>query len=170
MTDRTLGFNRRHFPASAAAATGSFALSATPSRATDPIRIGFGMSLSGGLAPGGRQCLLAMEIWKDEVNGKGGLIGRPVELVSYDDQSNPSNVPGLYAKLIDVDKVDLLVSPFATNQIAPAMPVARADAPASMNTAMRLSLISDMVPPPASGSLPRSGPPRTSVSRRRGSS
>jgi branched-chain amino acid transport system substrate-binding protein len=91
--------------------------------ATDPIRIGFGMSLTGPLAPGGKQCLLAMEVWRDEVNAKGGLIGRPVELVYYDDQSNPANVPALYAKLIDVDKVDLLVSPFATNQIAPAMPM-----------------------------------------------
>src|SRR5579859_3871593 len=91
--------------------------------AADPIRIGFGMSLTGPLAPGGKQCLLAMEIWRDEVNAKGGLIGRPVELVYYDDQSNPANVPTLYAKLIDVDKVDLLVSPFATNQIAPAMPM-----------------------------------------------
>jgi branched-chain amino acid transport system substrate-binding protein len=91
--------------------------------AADPIRIGFGMSLTGPLAPGGRQCLLAMEIWRDEINAKGGLIGRPVQLVHYDDQSNPANVPGLYAKLIDVDKVDLLVSPFATNQIVPAMPM-----------------------------------------------
>jgi branched-chain amino acid transport system substrate-binding protein len=91
--------------------------------AAEPVRIGFGMSLTGPLAPGGKQCLLAMEIWRDEINAKGGLIGRPVELISYDDQSNPSNVPGIYAKLIDVDKVDLLVSPFATNQIAPAMPI-----------------------------------------------
>jgi len=123
MTNRTLGFSRRRFLASTAAAASGFILSVTPSRAAAPIRIGFGMSLSGALAPGGRQCLLAIEIWKDEINRKGGLIGRPVELVYYDDQSNPSNVPSLYAKLIDVDKVDLLVSPFATNQIAPAMPV-----------------------------------------------
>jgi branched-chain amino acid transport system substrate-binding protein len=91
--------------------------------AAEPIRIGFGMSLSGPLAPGGKQCLLAMEVWRDEINAKAGLIGRPVEFVYYDDQSNPANVPGLYAKLIDIDKVDLLVSPFATNQIAPAMPI-----------------------------------------------
>jgi branched-chain amino acid transport system substrate-binding protein len=91
--------------------------------AAEPIRIGFGMSLTGPLAPGGKQCLLAMEIWRDEINAKGGLIGRPVQLVYYDDQSNPANVPALYAKLIDFDKVDLLVSPFATNQIGPAMPI-----------------------------------------------
>src|SRR5262249_60496582 len=63
------------------------------------------------------------ELWKDEVNTKGGLLGRPVQFVYYDDQSTPSLVPGIYAKLLDVDKVDLVVSPFGTNQIAPAMPV-----------------------------------------------
>jgi hypothetical protein len=57
------------------------------------------------------------------VNAKGGLLGRPVEIVVYDDQSNPSTVPGIYTKLLDVDKVDLVVSGYATNMIAPAMPV-----------------------------------------------
>ena len=61
--------------------------------------------------------------WRDEVNAKGGLLGRQVQFVYYDDQSNPSLVPGIYSKLLDVDKVDLVVSPFATNQIAPAMPI-----------------------------------------------
>jgi branched-chain amino acid transport system substrate-binding protein len=88
-----------------------------------PIKIGFGMALTGGLAGGGRMVLLAYEIWRDEINAKGGLLGRPVQLVYYDDQSNPSNVPGIYVKLIDVDKVDLVISPYATNQIAPAMPI-----------------------------------------------
>lgn len=113
---------RRQLLISTAAMAGSAALGAAPALAARPIRVGFGMSLSGGLAPGGRQCLLAIEIWRDEINAQGGLIGRPVELIYYDDQSNPSNVPGLYTKLIDIDKVDLLVSPFGTNQIAPAMP------------------------------------------------
>ena len=64
-----------------------------------------------------------MKIWEEEINAKGGLIGRPVKLVYYDDQSNPSTVPGLYTKLIDVDKVDIVVSGYATNMIAPAMPI-----------------------------------------------
>lgn len=81
------------------------------------------MSLTGGLAAGGKQSLLAFEIWRDEINAKGGLLGRPVQLVYFDDQSNSGNVPGIYAKLIGVDKVDLVVSPYATNQITPAMPV-----------------------------------------------
>ena len=65
-----------------------------------------------------------MQIWQDDVNAKGGLLGRPVKLVYYDDQSNPPTVPGIYTKLLDVDKVDLIVSGYGTNLIAPAMPVA----------------------------------------------
>src|SRR6185437_194356 len=64
----------------------------------------------------------ALDIWRDDVNAKGGLLGRPVELVIYDDQSTPSNVPGIYTKLITVDKVDLLLGPYGTNFVAPAMP------------------------------------------------
>ena len=94
-----------------------------PARAADPIKVGFSMALTGAVAPNGKQNLLALEIWRDDVNAKVGIMGRPVELVYYDDQSNPNNVPGIYTKLISVDKVDLLVGPYATNMIAPAMPV-----------------------------------------------
>jgi branched-chain amino acid transport system substrate-binding protein len=64
-------------------------------RAADPITIGFGMALTGGLAPNGKAALLAMQIWEEETNAKGGLLGRPVKLVYYDDQSNPATVPGI---------------------------------------------------------------------------
>ena len=89
----------------------------------NPIRIGCSMSLSGGLAANGRSAQLAQRIWAEDVNARGGLLGRPVQLVSYDDQSNPANVPALYTKLVDVDKVDLVTSPYATAMIAPSMPV-----------------------------------------------
>lgn len=59
----------------------------------------------------------------DDVNARGGLLGRRVELVFYDDQSMGANVPGIYTKLLDVDKVDLVVSGYGTAIIAPAMPV-----------------------------------------------
>src|SRR5262245_15169465 len=98
-------------------------LSAISANAADPIKIGFSMALTGGVAPNGKVVLAAFEIWRDDVNAKGGLLGRPVELVYYDDQSNPANVPGIYTKLLTVDKVDLLLGPYATNMIAPAMPV-----------------------------------------------
>src|SRR5437868_1079072 len=121
MTIRTHRVSRRQLLKSATAA-GLF-LTARAAFAADPIRIGFGMSLTGPNAGAGKMFLVGREIWRDEVNAKGGLLGRPVEFVYYDDQSNPSLVPGIYSKLIDVDKVDLVVSPFSTNQIAPAMPV-----------------------------------------------
>ncbi|HZK91364.1 MAG TPA: amino acid ABC transporter substrate-binding protein [Stellaceae bacterium] len=89
-----------------------------------PITIGFGMGLTGGLAAAGKSALLAMQIWQDDVNAKGGIMGRPVKLIYYDDQSNPSTVPALYTKLLDVDKVDFIVSGYGTNLCAPAMPVA----------------------------------------------
>lgn len=91
--------------------------------AADPIRIGMSMALTGGVAPIGKQVLTALQIWRDDVNAKGGLLGRPVELVFYDDQSNPANIPQIYTKLIDVDKVDLLIGPYATNMVVPAIPI-----------------------------------------------
>jgi len=98
-------------------------LSGTAAAQGKPLTIGFGMALTGGLAPNGKAALLAMQIWEQDTNAKGGLLGRPVKLIFYDDASNPSNVPGIYTKLIDVDKVDILVSGYATNMVAPAMPV-----------------------------------------------
>ena len=73
-------------------------------QAAQPVRIGFGMALTGGLATNGKAALLAMEIWRDDVNKAGGLLGRPVEFVYYDDQTKPAAVPGIYTKLLDVDK------------------------------------------------------------------
>ena len=90
--------------------------------AADPLRIGLSLSLSGPTAAAGKQVLSGLEIWRDDVNAKGGLLGRPVELVYYDDQGNPSNAPAIYAKLMGVDKVDLLIGPYSTNVIAAAMP------------------------------------------------
>lgn len=93
-----------------------------PSHAQEPIKIGFSASLTGGLASSGKANLLAQQIWAEEVNAKGGLLGRPVKLIYYDDQTNASTVPGIYAKLLDIDKVDLLMGA-ATNLIVAAMPL-----------------------------------------------
>jgi branched-chain amino acid transport system substrate-binding protein len=98
-------------------------LLSTAASAAEPIKIGFGMALTGALAGNGKAALLAIQMWADDVNAKGGLIGRPVKLIFYDDQTNPSIVPGLYTKLIDVDKVDLVVAGYGTNVEAPAMPI-----------------------------------------------
>jgi branched-chain amino acid transport system substrate-binding protein len=87
-----------------------------------PIKIGFSMAQTGALAGAGQQALLGAQIWEQETNSKGGLLGRPVQLIYYDDQTNPSTVPGIYTKLIDVDKVDLVIGPYGTNMVAPALP------------------------------------------------
>src|SRR5437879_8259024 len=93
-------------------------------RAADPIKIGLGMALTGGLSANGKPALMAIQIWKDDVNKKGGLLGRPVELISYDDQTNPATVPGIYTKLLEVDKVDFVISGYGTTLVAPLMPIA----------------------------------------------
>ena len=97
--------------------TGAFAQS------DNPIKVGYGISQTGGLAPNGKSALLAQKIWEDDTNASGGLLGRPVKLIYYDDQSNPAAVPGIYAKLFDVDKVDVIIGGYATNMLAPAMPL-----------------------------------------------
>ncbi|MGA2893959.1 MAG: amino acid ABC transporter substrate-binding protein [Xanthobacteraceae bacterium] len=120
-------FTRRGIGAVGAAlfATG-LAVAPWPAAAqsAEPIKIGFSMALTGPLAANGKQALLGAKIWQEEINAKGGLLGRQVQLINYDDQSNPATVPGIYTKLLDVDKVDLIVSGYATNMVAPAIPVA----------------------------------------------
>ena len=88
-----------------------------------PIKIGFAMSLTGFLSANGKQALLASQIWADQVNKAGGLLGRPVKLIYYDDKSSGAEIPGIYTKLLDVDHADIVMSAYATNDIAPAMPV-----------------------------------------------
>jgi branched-chain amino acid transport system substrate-binding protein len=90
-----------------------------------PIKVGMSMAQTGGLAGGGKASLLGIEIWRDDVNARGGLLGRKVELVVYDDKSSASETPAIYSKLLDVDKVDLLFAPYATVPTAPIMPLVK---------------------------------------------
>ena len=105
-----------------AIAAATLLLSLAPARAADPIKIGLSLSLTGATAPAGRQVQAGLDIWRENVNAAGGLLERPVELICYDDQANPANAPGIYAKLMGVDKVDLLIGPYSTNIIAAALP------------------------------------------------
>ncbi len=107
-----------------AMAMGLTLILAPMAQAAEPIRIGFTMSLTGGFSSSGKPALVAMKIWEEDINARGGLLGRPVKLVYYDDQSSPANAPALYSKLLDVDRVDLIVGPYGTNMTAPMMPVA----------------------------------------------
>ncbi len=89
----------------------------------EPLKIGYGIAQTGGLAPNGKSALLAQKIWEQDINANGGLLGRHVKLIYYDDQSNPATVPAIYEKLLDVDKVDTIIGGYGTNMLAAAMPV-----------------------------------------------
>jgi branched-chain amino acid transport system substrate-binding protein len=115
------GFNLRRVATALTAAALSASTATIPAAAQEPIKIGFGVSLTGGLASSGKAHLLSKQIWMEEINAKGGLLGRPLKLVYYDDQTNAATVPSIYAKLMDIDKVDVLMG-HATNLIVAAMP------------------------------------------------
>ncbi len=93
--------------------------------AQQPIKIGHSMALTGTLSGGGKAALIALQMWVEDVNAKGGLLGRKVELITYDDQSGPSVTPGIYTKLLDIDKVDLLIAPYGTVPTASIMPLVK---------------------------------------------
>jgi branched-chain amino acid transport system substrate-binding protein len=107
-----------------AAAVAALALSFS-AVAQQPIKIGMSMPQTGPLGGGGKAALLALQMWVEDVNAKGGLLGRKVQFIAYDDQTNPGVVPGIYTKLLDIDKVDLLIAPYGTNVTAPIMPLVK---------------------------------------------
>jgi branched-chain amino acid transport system substrate-binding protein len=93
--------------------------------AQQPIKIGMSMPQTGSLGAGGKAALLALQMWVEDVNKKGGLLGRKVEFIAYDDQTNPALTPSIYTKLLDVDKVDILIAPYGTVPTAPIMPLVK---------------------------------------------
>jgi branched-chain amino acid transport system substrate-binding protein len=128
MTGKTAKFgsiSRRRLLATASAGAAMLGLTSSVGAQQPPIKIGMSMAQTGGLAGGGKSSLLGIEIWRDDVNAKGGLLGRKVELVVYDDKSSASETPAIYSKLLDVDKVDLLFAPYATVPTAPLMPLVK---------------------------------------------
>jgi len=124
-TTKSASISRRHLLATASAGVALLALSSSVGAQQPPIKIGMSMPQTGGLAGGGNASLLGIEIWRDDVNARGGLLGRKVELVVYDDKSSASETPSIYSKLLDVDKVDLLFAPYATVPTAPLMPLVK---------------------------------------------
>lgn len=90
-----------------------------------PVRVGGTLSLTGFLAQTAAIHKIAAEIMVEEINGRDGFLGRPIEYVLLDDQSKPDVARSLYEKLITVDKVDLIQGPYATAPILAAMGVAQ---------------------------------------------
>ena len=82
--------------------------------ASEPIKLGGTLGLTGKYAPMSEMVSLGLKLWTKKTNAKGGILGRPVELIIYDDTSNPAVAGTLYEKLILEDKVDLVFGPYAS--------------------------------------------------------
>ena len=109
----------------AAAAALSFLVATPQALAQAPVRIGMTLSLTGPIAAPGAIQKVATEVFVEDLNKRGGLLGRKVELVLKDDQSRPDMARTLYEQLVTVDKVDLIVGPYGTANILSAMSVAQ---------------------------------------------
>jgi branched-chain amino acid transport system substrate-binding protein len=120
-----MNFTRRKVLGAVGAGAVAYGIPGTLFAQQNVVRIGMSMPQTGSLGAGGQAALLALRMWVDDVNQKGGLLGRKVEFIAYDDQTNPANVPGIYTKLLDVDKVDLLIAPYGTVPTAPLMPMVK---------------------------------------------
>jgi branched-chain amino acid transport system substrate-binding protein len=97
---------------------------AIPTHASDAIKVGFSVSLTGRYAEPGRDQYRGIEMWASDLNNRGALLGRPVELVYYDDASSPDKSARIYQRLIEEDKVDLLIGPYASDTTLAASSVA----------------------------------------------
>ena len=105
-----------------ATALGVLVIAGMPVVTAEPIKFGTSQSLTCGLTPLGKAMLLTEQMWVEQVNARGGLLGRPIELVFYDDQSNPATDPGIYTKILDVDHADILLGN-GTNFVSSVMPI-----------------------------------------------
>jgi branched-chain amino acid transport system substrate-binding protein len=81
----------------------------------NPIVVGVAISTTGSNGDTGTYQQQGYQMWEEKVNGEGGLLGRPVKFLFYDDQSDPTTSSRLYEKLITQDKVDLVLGPYASN-------------------------------------------------------
>jgi branched-chain amino acid transport system substrate-binding protein len=90
------------------------AAAAPPATAQGPIRIGASLSLTGTYAQPGRYQHEGYQLCEKDLNARGGLLGRPVQLLVYDDQSTPATGVRLYEKLITEDKVDAVMGPYSS--------------------------------------------------------
>ncbi|MDO8752277.1 MAG: amino acid ABC transporter substrate-binding protein [Anaerolineales bacterium] len=89
-----------------------------------PIKIGASLPLTGDFSEPGTAAKMGYELWVEQVNNAGGLLGRQVEFVLYDNASDPDTAVADYERLITADKVDLVVGPFSSRLVIPTSEVA----------------------------------------------
>src|SRR5712691_6235152 len=97
---------------------------AITSQHSGPIKIGISLSLSGDFVADGVAFQQGYQLWADDVNSHGGLLGRQVSLDIVSDASSPDQMQANYQKLMTGDKVDLLFGPYSTLLTKPASLVA----------------------------------------------
>jgi branched-chain amino acid transport system substrate-binding protein len=88
---------------------GALALSAS-AQAQDTVKIGVALSQTGNLADSAAPYFKGLDLWREQANARGGLGGKPIEFVVYDDRSDPATAARLYERLITSDKVNFVVS------------------------------------------------------------
>ena len=102
----------------------SFLLSASFVFSAEPIRIGLSLGLTGKYSPMSDQQIKGFRLWERDVNRRGGVLGRPVKIIVYDDGSNPQRAMELYRRLILKEKVDLLFAPYSSEITEAVLPLA----------------------------------------------
>jgi len=90
----------------------------------EPIKIGASLPLTGDFSEPGTAAKMGYELWVEQVNNAGGLLGRQVEFTLYDNASDPDTAVADYERLITQDKVDLVVGPFSSRLVIPTSEVA----------------------------------------------
>ncbi|MDR3531068.1 MAG: ABC transporter substrate-binding protein [Rhodopila sp.] len=105
-----------------AAAAAGFATLAGPAAAADPIKIGIPVALTGPLGGVGAQMRRACEFWAKEVNAKGGLLGRPVELVIEDTAGNPATTVRTVQEMVERDGIRVITAIVASNEALATVP------------------------------------------------
>src|SRR3954467_6322125 len=123
--EHMMGESRRTVMKAGAALAAAASLPRLARAQARPGKIGMSMPQTGSLGAGGQAALVALRLWVDDVNQRGGLLNRKVELIAYDDQTNPATVPAIYTKLRDIDKGGLLLAPYGTVPTAPVMPLVK---------------------------------------------
>jgi branched-chain amino acid transport system substrate-binding protein len=88
-----------------------------------PIKIGYSLSLSGPVAENTKSAKLAHQLWQEDVNANGGLLGRKVQLICIDDEGNPEITAEIYRNLLDQEQVDLVIGGYGTNTLKGSLPV-----------------------------------------------
>ena len=118
-------FTRRTLLAAAGSALALSLSAPALAQGTAPLKVGGTLALTGPLSATAQIHKLVGEIYVEQLNARGGLLGRKVEWILKDDQSRPDVARTLYEQLVTVDKVDLLIGPYATGAILSAMGVAQ---------------------------------------------